>query len=171
VQLNKFRLSSSQICFEIASLRTILWSIWDMVLAESTGIEGMADKEARPSLSAAVLGSVRTIEMEQDQTAGATELEAIATVVLHEAERRRGDGRSLLALLRLLEALHREIRDGLFQESLPVNRQALYALLKDMEAEGGWPYIHRMKLKEILVNLLKESGEDNVPAQEPSKHG
>ncbi|NJL37933.1 MAG: hypothetical protein HC840_18225 [Leptolyngbyaceae cyanobacterium RM2_2_4] len=109
--------------------------------------------------------------MEQDQTAGATELEAIATVVLHEAERRRGEGRSLLALLRLLEALHREIRDGLFQESLPVNRQALYALLKDMEAEGGWPYIHRMKLKEVLVNLLEESGKDNVPAQEPSKHG
>lgn len=143
-----------------------------MVLAESTGTEGMAEKEAQPSPGAVVLGSVKPAEMEKEQIPGTVELEAIATVVLHEAERCRGDGRSLLALLRLLEALHREIRDGLFQESLPVNRQALYALLKDMEAEGGWPYIHRMKLKEILVNLLEEpvADDDNLSAQKPSKN-
>ncbi|MBD1995799.1 hypothetical protein H6G00_04045 [Leptolyngbya sp. FACHB-541] len=112
---------------------------------------------------------MKSVGTEKEQTAEITELEAIAAFVLREADRCQGDGRSLLALLRLLEALHREIRDGLFQESLPDNRQALYALLKDMEAEGGWPYIHRMKLKEILVNLLKESVDADDSAQRHSQ--
>lgn len=62
----------------------------------------------------------------------------------------QGDSLLLLAVLRALESSHREIRDGLFQASLPDNRQALYKLLKDIEAEGGWPYIHRMKLRSLL---------------------
>lgn len=170
MELNGFKLSSNQICFEVEFLRTIFWGFWDMVLAESTEIKSMAEEE-EPSPGAAVLGSVKPIGMEQEETAGTSELEAIAALVLREAERCQGDGRSLLALLRLLESLHREIRDGLFQESLPVNRQALYALLKDMEAEGGWPYIHRMKLREILVNLLQESAEnDDGSTQEHSQN-
>jgi len=44
---------------------------------------------------------------------------------------------------------------------LPASRQALYTLLRDMEAEGGWPYIHRMKLREVLANLLQEAAEDD----------
>jgi hypothetical protein len=108
-----------------------------MVLAESAGMDSIGE--------------------EVSHTADASvDLDAIATIVRSEADRSQGNGRSLLALLRLLEALHREIRDGLFQDSLPVNRQALYAMLKDMEAEGGWPYIHRMKLREVLVNLPQE---------------
>lgn len=75
------------------------------------------------------------------------------------AKESQGDGIALLALLRVLEALHREIREGLFQESLPSNRQALYALLRDIEASGGWPYIHRMRLQEFLKNLTPASEE------------
>ncbi|MGB3649750.1 MAG: hypothetical protein WBA41_00870 [Rivularia sp. (in: cyanobacteria)] len=65
----------------------------------------------------------------------------------------QGDIVAVLALLRQLEKLHREIRDGIFQKTLPDNRQALYSLLKDIEAEGGWPYIQRMKLLDLMVNL------------------
>ncbi|MGE5660318.1 MAG: hypothetical protein ACM37W_27320 [Actinomycetota bacterium] len=84
------------------------------------------------------------------------DLQSIAVEVRALAENYRGDTLELLALLRTLEALHREIRDGLFQASLPDNRQALYKLLRTIEAEGGWPYIHRMKLRSLLDNWLSE---------------
>lgn len=77
--------------------------------------------------------------------------------VVHEAVAFcQGDTIALLALLRQLEKLHREIRDGAFQENLPNNRQALCSLLKDIESEGGWPYIERMRLQEFLANLPPE---------------
>ncbi len=81
------------------------------------------------------------------------ELAEISHVISTLAQQAEGDSLTLLALLRLLEGLHREICEGLFQESLPNNRQALYALLKDIEAEGGWPYIYRLKLQSFLTNL------------------
>lgn len=83
----------------------------------------------------------------------AEQLEAIAVLVRKVAQQQQGSGIELLALLRQLEALHREIRDGLFQSVLPENRQALYALLRDIEAGGGWPYIPRMKLQGFLKKL------------------
>ena len=87
-------------------------------------------------------------------------LEAIADLVHTTAQRCQGKSSDLLAILRLLEALHQEIRDDLFQKSLPDNRQALYALLRDIETEGGWPYIRRMKLQSFLSNLVTELGEE-----------
>ncbi len=88
------------------------------------------------------------------------ELEGIATAVLSLAQSCQGDSLALLALLRKLEELHREIRDGMFQESLPNNRHALYALLRDIEAEGGWPYIERMKLQSFLADWQLDSVEE-----------
>jgi hypothetical protein len=73
----------------------------------------------------------------------------------------QGDILAVLALLRQLEQLHREVRDGIFQESLPSNRQALYSLLKDIEAEGGWPYIERMRLQDLMINLEIIAEEDS----------
>ncbi|MGB3615929.1 MAG: hypothetical protein WBA10_19190 [Elainellaceae cyanobacterium] len=73
------------------------------------------------------------------------------------AQNRKGDILALLALLRTLEACHKEIRDGLFQEAFPTNRQRLYALLRDIEAQGGWPYIPRMKLQQMLQYLEARS--------------
>lgn len=73
----------------------------------------------------------------------------------------QGDILAILALLRQLEKLHREVRDGIFQENLPDNRQALYSLLKDIEAEGGWPYIERMRLQDLMVNLENVTEEDS----------
>lgn len=82
-----------------------------------------------------------------------SQLEAVGTAIRNLAHSREGDNLALLSLLRTLEGLHQEIRDSLFQASLPDNRQALYSLLKDIEASGGWPYIHRMKLRSLLTKF------------------
>lgn len=81
-------------------------------------------------------------------------LHAIAIAVHEVANLCQGDAIALLALLRHLEQLHRDIRDSLFQESLPDNRQKLYSLLRDIESDGGWPYIERMRLQTFLATLL-----------------
>ncbi|RZM82848.1 hypothetical protein [Leptolyngbya iicbica] len=78
------------------------------------------------------------------QLAKASEQAAIARI---------GDEIALLGLLRLLEELHSQIRDAWFQDSLPTNRQRLYALLRDIEISGGWPYIQRMRLHALLEQL------------------
>lgn len=72
------------------------------------------------------------------------------------AEERSGDPEALLQLLRLLEGLHREIQEGPFREALPLNRQALYSLLREMESAGGWPYIPRLQLR-TFIELLQAS--------------
>ncbi|MCV3213317.1 hypothetical protein OGM63_07230 [Plectonema radiosum NIES-515] len=88
-------------------------------------------------------------------------LQAIATAIHEASVICQGDTIALLALLRQLEQLHREIRDGVFQESLPDNRQALYALLKDIESEGGWPYIERMRIQALRANMQQEAEKEN----------
>ncbi|MFM7363199.1 MAG: hypothetical protein ACKO11_01590 [Cuspidothrix sp.] len=91
-------------------------------------------------------------------------LQAISDGVKDIAQDCEGDVIALLALLRHLEQLHREIRDGVFQQNLPTNRQRLYSLLRDIESEGGWPYIARMRIQALLVNLSEEvSNEDALP--------
>ena len=69
------------------------------------------------------------------------------------AEELQGDGSSLLDLLRLLEKKHQNIREQYFQSTLPQNRQQLYALLREIESEGGWPYIPRMHIRQLLTYL------------------
>ena len=81
------------------------------------------------------------------------QLDPIVEMTQATAQSRKGDVLALLALLRTLEACHKEIRDGLFQEAFPTNRQRLYELLRDIEAQGGWPYIPRMKLQQMFQNL------------------
>lgn len=66
------------------------------------------------------------------------------------------DRLAILHLLRGLEELHREIRDGLFQSSLPESRHELYALLRDIEEQGGWPYIEKMSLRNLLAALPED---------------
>ncbi len=95
------------------------------------------------------------------------QLQAIATAVHDVASVSQGDAIALLSLLRHLEQLHRDIRDSAFQESLPDNRQKLYSLLKDIESEGGWPYIERMRLKAFLATLPRAAME-NYGDQEKS---
>ncbi len=78
------------------------------------------------------------------------DLKQLAQTAEQAAIVRIGDEIALLGLLRLLEELHSQIRDAWFQDSLPTNRQRLYALLRDIEVSGGWPYIQRMRLHALL---------------------
>jgi len=82
---------------------------------------------------------------------------------------------ALLSLLRVLEELHRETLEEHFLPKLPSNRQALHALLREMESEGGWPYIPRMRLRELVKHLeaiaqtsLEELAADATAIDEPS---
>ncbi len=93
------------------------------------------------------------------------QLQAISNEVKNVAETCEGDVIAILAVLRHLEQLHREIRDGVFQENLPDNRQRLYSLLRNIESEGGWPYIPRMRIQALLVNLSQSaSDQDTLPS-------
>lgn len=88
-----------------------------------------------------------------DQNQLEEQLEQYSGYILALANQCEGDDKLLLSILRKLEVLHRQIRESLFQDSLPNNRRKLYFLLKDIEEEGGWPYIERMKIYELLANL------------------
>ena len=81
------------------------------------------------------------------------DLDELAAKIHDIADRDRADPIALLKLLRTLEQLHHEIQQGYFQSALPNTRQALYALLRDIEENGGWPYIQRCKLQELFANL------------------
>jgi len=88
-------------------------------------------------------------------------LDEIKTIVNAHAQRTTGDSAELLHLLRLLESLHQNVREDLFIKSLPTNRQALHRLLREIESEGGWPYIPRMRLKALMANLYSEEATQN----------
>lgn len=95
-----------------------------------------------------------------------SDLRGLAQSVEQAAMARQGDEVALLQLLRLLERLHSQIRDEWFQESLPTNRQRLYALLRDIEVHGGWPYIQRMRLRTLLNQVEpEESADPKVPIE------
>ncbi|EKV03702.1 hypothetical protein Lepto7375DRAFT_6013 [Leptolyngbya sp. PCC 7375] len=89
--------------------------------------------------------------------AQAADIDDIRIAVKVAAQKREKDCVALLGILRQLEELHRDIRETLFQESLPTNRQHLYHLLRDIEVNGGWPYIQRIKLTQLLATLEAES--------------
>ena len=82
-----------------------------------------------------------------------SQLPAIFEDIKLIADENRDDALQLLALLRQLEQIHRHIRTEMFETSLPKTRNDLYQFVKDIEEEGGWPYIERMKLEQLLKNL------------------
>ena len=67
---------------------------------------------------------------------------------------------ALLALLRQIEQLHRNLQDGPFRSSLPSDRNQLFALLQSMERSGGWPYIPRLQLR-TFMDLLQQGRDDD----------
>ncbi|ELS49258.1 MULTISPECIES: hypothetical protein [Microcystis] len=83
-----------------------------------------------------------------------SQLHSLVTTVTAIAEEQQGDCNGLLRLLRTLENLHRQIREQMFEPSLPNTRKDLYGLLRDIEETGGWPYIERMKLQMLMEKLL-----------------
>lgn len=86
-----------------------------------------------------------------------TALQEVSTRVRALAKECEGNSWVLLSLLRTLELLHREIREQMFETSLPDTRKALYQLIKEIEETGGWPYIERMRLQDLLSNLQEDS--------------
>ncbi|OAB55014.1 hypothetical protein AY600_00860 [Phormidium willei BDU 130791] len=90
---------------------------------------------------------------------GAKPLGEVQQVVRQVAQGCQGNPEALLDLLRLLEALHREICEQEFRPALPDTRRALYSFLREIEAEGGWPYIPRMRLKTLLAHLEAQASE------------
>jgi hypothetical protein len=87
----------------------------------------------------------------------AVEIQQITTKIQQLAEQNQDDVLFLLALLRKLEQVHRQIRTSMFETSLPKTRNDLYNFVRDIEEEGGWPYIERMKLQQLLKNLPSET--------------
>ncbi len=83
----------------------------------------------------------------------AVHIAKIVTEIQAMAEGAKGDPIALLHLLRALEQVHRDIQDDYFQSALPDSRQSLYAMLRDIEENGGWPYIHRWKIHALFANL------------------
>ena len=94
-------------------------------------------------------------------------LEKTKNEIWHLAEKHREDPLFLLSLLRNLESIHRQIRTEMFEVSLPETRNDLYQLVKDIEEEGGWPYIERMRLRELLQKI--ESIESSLEPESPKE--
>ncbi|MBE9169169.1 hypothetical protein IQ238_17130 [Pleurocapsales cyanobacterium LEGE 06147] len=93
------------------------------------------------------------------------ELQKIIADLRTLAEKHKQDSLFLLCLLRSLESIHREIRIEMFESSLPDTRNDLYQLVKDIEEKGGWPYIERMKLQDLLRNLRANPDNMTEPSQ------
>jgi hypothetical protein len=87
-------------------------------------------------------------------------IEEINAAVWTLAEKYQDDTFELLGLLRDLEQLHRQIRVEFFEQCLPQTRQHLYQLAKEIEESGGWPYIERMRLRDLLKKMNFQ--EDNT---------
>jgi hypothetical protein len=86
----------------------------------------------------------------------APDLQQIADSLVAAIEARRGDAAALLAVLRFLEDCHQWLRDGLYQEALPSNRQALFELLWQMEQQRLWPNIPRAQWLALLERVRAE---------------
>ncbi len=84
-------------------------------------------------------------------------LKEIIEKILILADQSKEDSIALLDILRQLEFTHHKIREDLFEPSLPNTRHGLYDLLKDIEENGGWPYIERMRLSSICEKFLRSS--------------
>ena len=90
------------------------------------------------------------------------------------AEKHSADSLFLLSLLRDLEQIHRQVRVRYFQAALPETRNDLYRFVKDIEEQGGWPYIERMRLKDLLKNMnqndgLTDGSQKNTDSQEQTE--
>ncbi len=83
-------------------------------------------------------------------------LEILSEEISTLAASHQGEIIDLLAILRSLEKCHRQLREGLFQDALPSNRQVLYSLLRDIEESGGWPYIERGTIRSLLSQIQEE---------------
>jgi hypothetical protein len=96
-------------------------------------------------------------QMTQDQDINSIDSDSVLKNTARDlrvlAEKHRSDSIFLLSLLRDLEAIHRQIRVEFFEAALPQTRNDLYQFVRNIEEKGGWPYIERMRLKDLLQHL------------------
>jgi len=90
-------------------------------------------------------------------------LETVLADLRQLAGELEGQPEALLALLRQLEQLHRNLQDGAFRSSLPADRGELFNLLRAMEQSGGWPYIPRLQLRTFMDLLQRDRPEEEHP--------
>ena len=96
-------------------------------------------------------------------------LQVLTTSIRELAEKSPDDLFNTLYILQELELLHRHIRIEMFEPSLPDTRHRLYLLMKHLEEEGGWPYIERMRLKNLCVNLKIDDSSETTISKNSSK--
>ncbi len=94
------------------------------------------------------------------QTQLENKLEKLSTKIWKLAENCKEDSLLLVIILRKLELIHRQIRAQMFEPSLPDTRNHLYLLLRNIEENGGWPYIERMRLQDICEKFLATNEEE-----------
>jgi hypothetical protein len=99
-----------------------------------------------------------------DETQFHSDFSMIAELIQKVVDQSKGDPIAQLRVLRFLEHLHQDIRESEFQPALPTDRHGLNNLLKEMEAQGGWPYIPKMNLRALLSYELYENSPDPTPA-------
>lgn len=95
------------------------------------------------------------------------DLAALQSSLQAAVQVRQGNPLALLQLLRLLEDIHLQIRDGAFQDSLPCNRHELYTLLQDLEAQGEWPQIPRTRIETFLEMLKRQLDQASLDNRDP----
>ncbi|PZU94427.1 MAG: hypothetical protein DCE90_15020 [Pseudanabaena sp.] len=99
---------------------------------------------------------------QQESPTNLSELEENTERLWQIAQSQSDNPEALLQILRVLEATHKRIRDDLFQPALPNSRHELFNLLRDIETNGGWPHIYRMKVNEICKYLEQSDDEDSL---------
>lgn len=92
------------------------------------------------------------------------ELQRLTENIKKLAEESKEDIFTILLILQELESLHRNIRTEMFEPNLPDTRHRLYLLMKHLEEVGGWPYIERMRLRNVCANLIADS--ESLPTVE-----
>jgi hypothetical protein len=101
-------------------------------------------------------------QLSQEQTVNMSEVKAIGDRLWTIAQEQEGNSVELLQILRVLEASHKRICDDLFQPALPTSRHELFNLLRDIETNGGWPHIYRMKINEICRYLEQDDADQDA---------
>ena len=107
--------------------------------------------------------------MTQDQDSNSIDSDSLlkntAKDICALAEQHQQDSLFLLSLLRDLEQIHRRIRVDYSESALPQTRNDLYQFVRDIEDKGGWPYIERMRLKDLLRNLENDQVSKDTATQ------
>lgn len=111
------------------------------------------DINQRSGITPSIAGSIDSVNLLKDA----------ARDICALAKQHQQDGLLLLSLLRDLEQIHRRIRVDYFESALPQTRNDLYQFVRDIEDKGGWPYIERMRLRDLLKNLeLRDVSEEGT---------